>query len=49
MDPQTLSALAASLAMPVAPSVDGTAGTVAAVNSAGAVLPPCGRCRELLW
>jgi cytidine deaminase len=23
--------------------------TVVAVNSAGAVLPPCGRCRELLW
>jgi cytidine deaminase len=95
MDPQTLIALAASLARPFAPSVDCTAGTVAAalvtgagdvftgvcvdaacslgfcaehaavaemlkarqsavrlvvaVNSAGAVLPPCGRCRELLW
>jgi cytidine deaminase len=22
---------------------------IAAVNSVGAVLPPCGRCRELLW
>jgi cytidine deaminase len=22
---------------------------IVAVNSAGAVLPPCGRCRELLW
>jgi cytidine deaminase len=95
MDPQTLIALAASLARPFAPSVDCTAGTVAAalvtgagdvftgvcvdaacslgfcaehaavaemlkarqsavrlvvaVNSAGVVLPPCGRCRELLW
>lgn len=23
--------------------------TVVAVNSAGEILPPCGRCRELLW
>ena len=49
VDYAALIAQAHELARPIAPSEDCCAASVAAVSDEGKVLPPCGRCREMMW